>query len=128
VIDRNLKKAKLEARTRQQDVFEFVRRAESLGRFDAIFADPPYQQMQSGEFFTDKLLNSQSLANLLASDGLFILEKRPEDGIPESPFWQVVRRKTYGATEVLFLARSSTWHRLPADGTSAGDSNSQSTP
>ena len=118
-IERNLKKAKVEAKTRQQDVFDFLPKSSSLGSFDIVFADPPYEQMQSGEFFTDKLLNSESLAKLLAADGVFILEKRPGEILAESPFWSVIRRKTYGATEVLFLARASTWHRLPADETSA---------
>ena len=119
-IERNLKKAKVEAKTRQQDAFEFLCKADSLGPFDIIFADPPYEQMQSGEFFTDKLLHNETLAELLAPDGIFVLEKRPGEILPESPLWNLIRQKSYGATEVLFLTRSSTWHRLPADETSAG--------
>jgi len=118
-IERNLKKAKLEAKTRQQDVFDFLGKTESLGQFDVIFADPPYEQMQSGEFFTDKLLHNESLANLLTAAGVFVLEKRPGESLPELSLWNLIRRKTYGATEVLFLSGASTWHRLPADGTSA---------
>src|SRR5437764_10358265 len=49
-IGRNLKKVKLEARPQQQDVFEFLKRQSgpdrvaSLGQFDLVFADPPYEQ------------------------------------------------------------------------------------
>ena len=103
-IERNFRKAKVTGKTRQQDVFEFLGKAASLGPFDVIFADPPYEQMESGEFFTDKLLNNESLLNLLATNGIFVLEKRPGETVPESAFWTVTRQKAYGATEVLFLA------------------------
>jgi 16S rRNA (guanine966-N2)-methyltransferase len=111
-IERNLKKVKLEGKTRQYEVFEFLNRqsgserqsgSASLGEFDLIFADPPYEKMDSGESFTDKLLTDESLPKLLASDGVFILEKRPGEGVPETRSWNVIRQKAYGATEVLFL-------------------------
>jgi 16S rRNA G966 N2-methylase RsmD len=41
---------------------------------------------------------------LLDSGGVFVLEKRPNETVPEMKLWRVVRQKTYGATEVLFLA------------------------
>src|SRR5690242_6899498 len=69
-IERNLKKTKLDAKTRRQDVFEFLNKSESLDPFDLIFADPPYEQMQSAEFFTDKLLNNESLARVMAPGGI----------------------------------------------------------
>jgi len=102
-IEQNLKKTKIAAKTRQQDVFEFLGKTDWLGQFDVIFADPPYEQMQSGEFFTDRLLHNESLSNLLAADGIFVLEKRPDESIPDNHLWNVVRQKAYGATEVLFL-------------------------
>ena len=46
-------------------------------------------------------------AALLEADGLFILEKRPEEKLFSSPLWNVVRAKTYGATEVLFLEHAA---------------------
>jgi len=103
-IQRNLAKTRSEAETRQQEVFEFLRRAISLGKFDIIFADPPYQQTKQGERFTDKLLVNESLPLLLEQDGVFILEKRPGETIPESPVWKLVHRRKYGATEVLFFS------------------------
>jgi 16S rRNA G966 N2-methylase RsmD len=109
IIERNLRKTKVEAKTRHQDVFEFLQRqcgshqTDSLGKLDLIFADPPYEQMQSGENFTDKLLNNDSLIQVLADDGIFVLEKRPGEGVPETRSWSIIRQKAYGATEVLFL-------------------------
>ena len=37
-------------------------------------------------------------------DGVFVLEKRPSEKLPEPILWKLLRRKTYGATEVLFLS------------------------
>jgi 16S rRNA (guanine966-N2)-methyltransferase len=104
-IEKNLAKAKLAGRVRQQDVFSFLKAAAQTGdKFRIIFADPPYDQMKSGERFTDKLLDNPDLPQLLEDGGLFVLEKRPDEQIPEPKVWDVVRRKTYGATEVLFLS------------------------
>ena len=102
-IERNLSKTKLEARVRQQEVFKFLRGSASAHQFDIIFADPPYEQTKSGERFTDKLLENERLAQLLRPDGVFVLEKRPTERFPETRLWNLLRAKSYGATEVLFL-------------------------
>jgi 16S rRNA (guanine(966)-N(2))-methyltransferase RsmD len=139
-IETNLKKARVAGKIRPQDVFEFLRchsgldgRSETLGQFDLIFADPPYEHTPSGEGYTDKLLQNRDLLGLLKEDGIFILEKRPAETLPEMSLWNLIRQKKYGTTEVLFLARRATWHRLAADGTAASgryqessDSNSVS--
>jgi 16S rRNA (guanine966-N2)-methyltransferase len=104
-IDKNLTKAKLPGRVRQQDAFSFLKAAAQLNdKFRIIFADPPYDQMKSGERFTDKLLEDPNLPSLLEENGLFILEKRPAEKIPQLELWKVIRQKAYGATEVLFLS------------------------
>src|SRR5437660_219517 len=104
-IDKNLAKAKLAGRIRQQEVFAFLKSAPTLGeKFQIIFADPPYDKMKSGESFTHKLLDNNTLPRLLEPDGVFVLEKRPSEELPPTKLWQVSRRKTYGATEVLFLS------------------------
>jgi 16S rRNA (guanine966-N2)-methyltransferase len=102
-IEKNLAKTKLDGRVRQQDVFEFLRRSKFEEQFRIIFADPPYEKTPSGERFTEKLLCNDSLPQLLEPGGIFILEKRPAEKLPESSLWKISRRKTYGATEVLFL-------------------------
>ena len=56
-----------------------------------------------GKSHTEKLLNNESLSQLLEPNGIFVLEKRPTDTLPQTKFWRVIRQKTYGATEVLFL-------------------------
>jgi 16S rRNA G966 N2-methylase RsmD len=48
-------------------------------------------------------LNNESLPQLLEPHGIFVLEKKPTDTLPQPKFWDLLRQKTYGATEVLFL-------------------------
>jgi len=105
-IEKNLLKTHSQARVRKQEVFDFLRRWSSTEKFRIIFADPPYEKMKSGIGYTEKLLTSEALAEILEPDGFFILEKLPAEKIPESKLWNVVRAKTYGATNVLFLQRT----------------------
>jgi 16S rRNA (guanine966-N2)-methyltransferase len=102
-IEKNLGKTKLQGRVREQDVFEFLKHFSSQEKFEIIFADPPYEQTKIGEHFTEKLLSNETLPQLLEPNGLFVLEKRPAEEIPMTKFWEIVRRKRYGSTEVLFL-------------------------
>ncbi|PYK29799.1 MAG: 16S rRNA (guanine(966)-N(2))-methyltransferase RsmD [Verrucomicrobia bacterium] len=104
-IEKNLVKTKMQARVRQQDAFSFLKATAQLDEeFRIIFADPPYDEMKSGEHFTDKLLADANLPRLLEQNGLFVLEKRPSEKIPDMKMWELIRQKTYGATEVLFLS------------------------
>jgi 16S rRNA (guanine966-N2)-methyltransferase len=102
-IEKNLAKAKFQARVRDEDVFDFLKCSPASERFEIIFADPPYETMKSGERFTEKLLSDDNLLELLAPIGTFVLEKRPGEGLPETKLWEIMRAKKYGATEVLFL-------------------------
>jgi len=104
IIEGNFAKTKLKGRVRQQDVFDFLRHTSGIETFDVIFADPPYGKMKSGERFTEKLFANETLPRLLEPHGVFVLEKRPSEELPPTKLWQVSRRKTYGATEVLFLS------------------------
>jgi 16S rRNA (guanine966-N2)-methyltransferase len=103
IIESNLAKTKLKGRVRQQDVFDFLRHASGAEMFDVIFADPPYEKTQAGERFTEKLLANEALSQLLDPDGIFVLEKQPAEVLPEIKMWRLLRKKKYGATEVLFL-------------------------
>jgi 16S rRNA (guanine966-N2)-methyltransferase len=106
MIEGNLAKTKLKGRLRQQDVFDFLRHGRGAEMFDIIFADPPYQKTEDGERFTEKLLANEALPQLVNPDGIFVLEKRPDENLPETRLWRVIRQKAYGATEVLFLCVS----------------------
>jgi 16S rRNA (guanine966-N2)-methyltransferase len=111
VIERNLKKAGVSGRVQKRDVFDFLKRRSSGKNYDIIFADPPYDRVKSGDPFTKLLLASSELARMLESDGIFVLEKMPAERLPPATLWNLIRNKTYGTTEVLFLQSAS----LPAD-------------
>jgi 16S rRNA (guanine966-N2)-methyltransferase len=104
IIERNLAKTKLKGCVRQQDVFDFLRHAPDAETVQIIFADPPYEKTKHGESYTEKLLTNEALPRLLDSSGFFVLEKRPAETLSEMKFWRMVRQKTYGTTEVLFLS------------------------
>jgi 16S rRNA (guanine966-N2)-methyltransferase len=104
IIERNLAKTKLRAQVRQQDVFDFLRHAGGAETFQIIFADPPYAKTKHGDSYTEKLVTNQVLPRLLDFSGVFVLEKRPAETLPEMKPWCIIREKTYGATEVLFLS------------------------
>jgi 16S rRNA (guanine966-N2)-methyltransferase len=105
VIEKNLAKTGFKGRIRQQDVFSFLKSAGRGGeRFEIIFADPPYERLRSGESFTQKLLENETLLQLLVTNGIFVLEKRPHEKVSGLKHWELIRQKRYGATEVLFLS------------------------
>ncbi len=101
-IEKNLAKTNLKGRVRHQDAFDFLRQTSNAEKFQIIFADPPYERVRD-ESQTEKLLNNASLPKLLEPNGIFVLEKRPSDTLAQTKLWRVIRQKTYGATEVLFL-------------------------
>jgi len=104
-IERNLAQAHLTGRIRKQDVFEFLQRASTAETYDLVFADPPYERSQLGPCFTSLLLRNHHLPLRLTSEGLFVLEKRPGEKLPATDLWEVLRRRTYGATETIVLQR-----------------------
>jgi 16S rRNA (guanine966-N2)-methyltransferase len=99
--------AKQNSRRVRHECSDFLRYASGTEKFQIIFADPPYEQTKSDERFTEKLVTSKTLGELLAPEGVFVLEKRPGERLPETKLWRVARQKTYGATEVLFLSASA---------------------
>ncbi|PYK52033.1 MAG: 16S rRNA (guanine(966)-N(2))-methyltransferase RsmD [Verrucomicrobia bacterium] len=104
IIEGNLGKTKLAGRVRQQDAFDFLRHSSTAETFQIIFADPPYEKAKHGERYTEKLLTNEALPRLLESSGVFVLEKRPNETLPKMKFWRMIRQRTYGATDVLFLS------------------------
>ena len=104
-IEQNFIRTKLRGRVRPQEVFAFLESAVRGERFDLIFADPPYEKTKTGGEFTRLLLHNEALRDLLEPDGIFVLEKRPEEQLLSPGLWEIIRQKRYGATEVLFMQR-----------------------
>jgi len=105
-IEKNLVKTNFQGRVRDQDVFDFLRQRASTEKFQIIFADPPYETTKR-ESSAEKLLNNETLRQLLEPGGIFVLEKSPTDILPQTNLWRVLRQKAYGATEVLFLSTAN---------------------
>lgn len=106
-IRRNLEKTGLSGTLHQLDVFSFLDRSAAPGSFDLVLADPPYAKQKGDRQFTAELMHSASLAAALEEGGLFVLEKMPEEKLPDVPLWECVRARRYGATEVVFLRRKT---------------------
>ena len=106
-IEKNLAKTKLKGRVRHQDVFDFLRQRSDAEKFQIVFADPPYEKAQHEQNCTEKLLNNESLLRFLEPTGIFVLEKRPSETVSALKLWRVIRQKSYGATEVLFLSTAN---------------------
>ncbi|HMJ06266.1 MAG TPA: hypothetical protein VK474_08415, partial [Chthoniobacterales bacterium] len=77
---------------------------------------PPYEKTKQGGEFTRLLLENARLADLLEPQGLFVLEKRPEEKMIAPALWKIVRAKAYGATEVLFLKHPEAEIAEPVEG------------
>ncbi|HVM60426.1 MAG TPA: 16S rRNA (guanine(966)-N(2))-methyltransferase RsmD [Verrucomicrobiae bacterium] len=76
--------------------------------FSLVFADPPYGEAAA------ELLRDASLPELLAKDGLLVLESAKRDKLPIAPPWERVREAVYGDTRIDFL-------RIGAASTNGGD-------
>src|SRR6187399_678589 len=89
-IEQNFLRTKVRGPIRKQEVFAFLDSADSGQRFDIILADPPYDKTKNGGEFTRLLLENERLAPLLHPDGVFVLEKRPEEKVISSGLWKTV--------------------------------------
>lgn len=105
-IERNLATTKMAGTVFESDVFAYLDRRAQPEAFDLVFADPPYAKRPGERDFTPELMASQPLRHALAPGGIFVLEKLPHAKLPASSLWTVLRAKTYGATEVVFLQTS----------------------
>jgi len=102
-IRRNLEKTRLSAAVVESDIFSYLDRQAPAGGFELILADPPYAKRPGDRDFTIELLASESLRRALAPDGIFVLEHLPGAKLPLGEYWECIRQKRYGATEVAFL-------------------------
>lgn len=88
----------------QSDCLAFVKR--DRGRYDLIFADPPYCKAPGDRDMIAELLTCR-LHELLAPEGYFIAEAQVGYGVGDSlsrefPGWQLVDERTYGKNTLLF--------------------------
>ena len=79
------------------DVYDYLKR--SVGPFDLIFADPPYDEVD-----LSKLLDV--LGGALAPEGFLVFEMHKRDDYTLPPQWTLVKEKRYGSTKVIFLEQT----------------------
>ena len=80
----------------ETDVFLFLERNKACHRYDLVFADPPYALTELEQLPT-KVLES----NILAEDGLFILEHPKDFSFTEHPRFE--EHRAYGSVNFTFF-------------------------
>jgi 16S rRNA (guanine966-N2)-methyltransferase len=96
----NLGRAKLDGKVIRDDAFRFLQRGETS--FRLVFADPPYAKHAGDRNFVEELLDRETLVAAVESGGVLVIERFSPKGETTSRFWEITRKKRYGATEVLF--------------------------
>ena len=92
----------------QSDCLQFVRR--DMGKYDIIFADPPYCKAAGDRDMIAELLTDRA-AELLTEDGLFIAEAQIGYGVGdrntrEFAGWELVDERSYGKNTILFYRKA----------------------
>ena len=100
LLKSNLADLKFEHKTFMADSTNIIEKFDA-NQFDIIFSDPPYKTD-----LNKKILEIISRKNLLAKDGILIIECHKEEEfskeISEAGF-EVIKEKTYGDTKVLYI-------------------------
>lgn len=103
VLRENLEKSRLDGgRIVRADVHAWV--ARDVGRYDLIFADPPYAKRPGDRDHLVELMGKPALAERLAADGLLVVECASSGRSPESAGWRLVDRREYGGSAILLYA------------------------
>ena len=109
----NLEAAKFspaQLQIRVQDAFVGIAQLAAAGeKFDVILADPPYGEKNVGRrstSFAQRMLDDESLPQLLAENGLFILGHTKRDTLTLPNFWEETKMLKHGDTVMRFLKNS----------------------
>lgn len=106
VIRKNIKALGLDqGKAVHQDVFSFVKGAG--GKYDLIFADPPYFKYAGDQDFVEQLLADDYLPGLMGDDGLFIVEDPPRNMRKDGNGWKLLDQRRYGGCGILFYHRQT---------------------
>ncbi|MGL4853981.1 MAG: 16S rRNA (guanine(966)-N(2))-methyltransferase RsmD, partial [Lentisphaeria bacterium] len=81
------------------DGLQVYKQAGKANHFDLILADPPYVPNSNQKGPID-VLTSEELAKFVTEEAILVLESGPEifAMLPEKLPWELIRRKSYGAT------------------------------
>jgi 16S rRNA (guanine966-N2)-methyltransferase len=101
----NLARTNLEGKIVRDDAFRFLRKCETS--FRLVFADPPYAKQAGDRNYVEELLDSEALIAAVEPGGILVIERSWAKGETALRFWEVTRKKRYGANEVLFCVQKS---------------------
>ncbi|MGJ8676191.1 MAG: 16S rRNA (guanine(966)-N(2))-methyltransferase RsmD [Akkermansiaceae bacterium] len=110
VINKNLKSLGLTgAKVLRGDVFRMLQG--ERGRYDLIFADPPYYKKFGDVDYVKQLLEDENLLELTTEDGLLVLEDPPanykRESRADSEHWDLLDHRKYGGCGILFYQRKA---------------------
>ncbi len=90
---------------RHECVSRFIKRQSTTGKqYNLVFADPPYSGPNVNDSTISQLLGAGGVADILAPDGLLVLEcAASHDSLDHVEDWQVIRDKKYGRTRIAML-------------------------
>lgn len=86
------------------DVFHHLRGLRAGGPYDIVFADPPYDRT-GAERWAYRLLDELSSGEMLAADGVFVMEQARDEAEAAHPAWETVTTRTYGGTRLTVYGR-----------------------
>lgn len=98
LIETNLRKLKISSKPVVADAIRFLENTNE--HFDVIFADPPYAK----EELFHEVLRIVCDRRLLMEGGILIVEKPVALKLYTEDRYEVLRDKTYGSTELVFLS------------------------
>ena len=100
-LKKNLEQVRLAGRAAvlECDVFAYLKSPRMV--FDIVLADPPYASNADCDLAAN-LLSDSRLSELLSDDGLVVIEVEAERENPVAPGWEVIDRRVYGSSAILF--------------------------
>ena len=100
-LKKNLEQVRLAGRATvlECDVFAYLKSSRMV--FDIVLADPPYASNADCDL-AGNLLSDSRLSELLSDDGLVVIEVEAERENPVAPGWEVIDRRVYGSSAILF--------------------------
>jgi 16S rRNA (guanine966-N2)-methyltransferase len=88
----------------QNDVIKMLSRV-SLTQYDVIFADPPYWKNVGDRDFVREMFEIENLANILADDGMLVIEADERAEIDCGEVWEQIDRRKYGGCAIFFFQK-----------------------
>ncbi len=85
-------------RVTNSDVFSFLNTYQSEKHFDLVFSDPPYKSN-----LNKKLLENPNIDKIAKKGTIFVVETYSKSNINELEKFDLLQKKLYGETAVLFL-------------------------